>query len=340
MEDVAIVILNWNGQSYLEQFLGDVIAYSPGARVIVADNASTDNSVAFVREHFPQVEIIENESNGGFAKGYNDALKQISSPFYLLLNSDIQATEHWLKPLVACMKDESVSGCQPKIRSFQSKELFEHAGASGGYIDRNGFPFCRGRLFDTVEKDQGQYDATTEVFWATGAALLIRSDVFHEHGGFDASFFAHMEEIDLCWRIKRRGGRFMVVPQAVVYHVGGGTLSYTSPKKVYLNFRNNLMMLVKNHEGVLAPKLIWRMTLDGVAAIRFLIVGEWKNFSAVFKSHMYIYRMLGKLLKERRALRAKATTFNAKGRYSGSIIWAYYGKKIQRFSDLNQRLFK
>lgn len=340
MNDVAIVILNWNGRSFLEQFLPNVIEHSQEARIIVADNASSDTSVQFIQEHFPQVEIIENETNGGFAKGYNNALKRVEANYYLLLNSDIEVTPNWITPLMECMKDPSVSGCQPKIRSYHQKDSFEHAGASGGFIDNNYFPFCRGRIFNEVEADQKQYNDPMEVFWATGAALLIRSEVYHQHGGFDEDFFAHMEEIDLCWRIKRHGGKFMVVPESIVYHVGGGTLSYTSPRKVYLNFRNNLMMLIKNHEGLLFPKLFWRMLLDGIAAIKFLVGGDFKNFGAVFRSHMYQYRNFRSLLRKRAALKKTATRFNDKGKYGGNIVWAFYGKGIRHFSDLNQRLFK
>lgn len=340
MNDVAVVILNWNGRSFLEQFLAKVIECSEGARIIVADNDSTDDSIPYLKEHFPSVEIIQNESNGGFAKGYNDALKKVDAKYYLLLNSDIEVTPNWITPLLDCMKYPSISGCQPKVRSFHKKELFEHAGASGGYMDTNYFPFCRGRIFNEVEEDQRQYDEPTEIFWATGAAMMIRSEVYHKHAGFDADFFAHMEEIDLCWRVKRHGGRFMVVPASTVYHVGGGTLSYDSPRKVYLNFRNNLMMLIKNHEGLLFPKLFWRMALDGVAAMRFLVGGQFKNFGAVFRSHMYQYTHLRTLLRKRSALKKTATTFNQKGWYKGNIIWAFYGKKVRRFSDLNQRLFK
>lgn len=339
MKDVAVVILNWNGKHFLEQFLDKVVAYSGDARIIVADNASTDDSITYLKQNFPSVEIIQNPENGGFAKGYNEALDQIDSKYYLLLNSDIEVTEHWLEPLVECMSDPTVSGCQPKVRSFKQRELFEHAGASGGFLDKNYFPFCRGRMFDHNETDTGQYDEPMEIFWATGAAMMIRSDVFHAHGGFDVDFFAHMEEIDLCWRVKKSGGRFMVVPQSTVFHVGGGSLPYDSPRKVYLNFRNSLMMLIKNHEGLLFPKLFWRMSLDGIAAFRFLIRGEFTNFWAVFRSHMYQYAHLRTLLKKRKAVRQSRTGFNPKGLYKGSIIWNYYAKGVRKFSDLNQRLF-
>lgn len=340
MKDVAIVILNWNGKSFLEKFLKGVVKHSEDARIIVADNASTDDSLAYVRKNFPTVEILENAENGGFAKGYNDALKRVDSKFYLLLNSDIEVTENWLRPLYECIQDAEISGCQPKILSYHKQTDFEHAGASGGFIDRNYFPFCRGRIFSEIESDQGQYNEPAEIFWATGAAMMIKSELYHANGGFDEDFFAHMEEIDLCWRIKKSGGKFMIVPDSIVYHVGGGTLSYTSPRKVYLNFRNNLMMLIKNHEGLLFPKLFWRMSLDGIAAVRFLFAGEFKNFGAVFRSHMYQYANLSKLLKKRSQIRKKSTGFNPRGMYNGSIIWSFYVKGVKRFSDLNQRLFK
>ena len=339
LNSLAIVILNWNGKKYLEQFLPSVINYTQGASVIVADNASTDESVSFVQENFPSVTIIQNEENGGFAKGYNDALKQVEAEFYLLLNSDIEVTNNWLLPLMDVMNDETVAGCQPKILSFSNKNQFEHAGASGGFLDRNYYPFCRGRIVDKFEDDEGQYDNITEVFWATGAALLIRSKLFHEAGGFDEYFFAHMEEIDLCWRIKKLGYRFLVVPESVIYHIGGGTLPYLSPKKSYLNFRNSLFMIVKNHDGFLFFKLFYRLKLDGIAGVRFFVRGEWQHLLSVLKAHFSMYRHLPYLLKERRAIAKNSMRFNKTGLYEGSILWARYFKGITRFRDLNQRLF-
>lgn len=339
MKEVSIVILNWNGRKYLQQFLPSVIAHSGNARIILADNASTDDSVEYVKVHYPLIEIIVNESNGGFAKGYNDALKRIDSELYLLLNSDIEVTENWLEPLVEVMSDKSIAGCQPKILSHSQKDKFEHAGASGGFLDVHYYPFCRGRIFDSVESDIGQYDSVTEVFWASGAALMIRSDVFHKLGGFDESFFAHMEEIDLCWRAKKLGYTFYVAPKSVVYHVGGGTLSYFSPRKTYLNFRNSLYMIVKNHEGWLFPKLIIRMKIDGIAGIRFLTKGELKNFMAVIKAHFSMYANLSTLLHKRKQLKNTATKSTKIGSYTGSILWAYYFKGVKEFSKLNQRLF-
>lgn len=340
MNDLSVVILNWNGVGFLEKFLENVIHCSGNAQVIVADNASTDNSIAYIQSNFPDVRIIQNDQNGGFAKGYNDALKQIDSKFYLLLNNDIEVTENWLDPLYELMKDDSIAGCQPKILSHQDKSSFEHAGASGGFIDRNYFPFCRGRMFDQIEKDEAQYDNTMEIFWATGAALMIRAELFHKVGGFDEDFFAHMEEIDLCWRLKKQNYKFFVVPASTVYHVGGGTLAYTSPRKSYLNFRNNLMMLVKNHQGIFLPKLLWRMVLDGIAAGTFLLKGQFSNFWAVVKAHMYLYGHLRTVLRKRKAIKKTSTTFNKTGLFGGNIVWNYFVKGVKNFSSLNQRLIK
>jgi GT2 family glycosyltransferase len=340
MKDVAVVILNWNGKELLEKFLPSVLNFSDDARIIVADNASSDDSIAFLRSNHPEVEIIQNSSNGGFAKGYNDALKQIDSKYYLLLNSDIEVTEGWLPPLVTVLKDQSIAGVQPKVLAYNNKTYFEHAGACGGFIDKNYFPFCRGRIFEHTEEDNGQYDYPTEVFWTSGAAMLVRSEIFHKAGGFDEQFFAHMEEIDLCWRIKKLNLKLMVVPSSIVYHVGGATLSYASPRKVYLNFKNSLMMIFKNHEGVVFPKLFWRMCLDGVAAVRFIFRGEFKQFWAVFRSHMWLYGNLSTLIKKRKATKQLMTEFNPAGIYQGSIVWQHYGKKIMEFSRLNQRFFR
>jgi GT2 family glycosyltransferase len=339
LEDLAVVILNWNGKDFLEKFLPGVIEHSQGATIYVADNASSDHSVAFVAENFPEVKRIQNPENGGFAKGYNDALKQIDAKYYLLLNSDIEVTANWLLPLIEVMKDPSVAGCQPKILSYSNKKQFEHAGAAGGFLDRNYYPFCRGRIMDQFEEDNGQYDWNIEIFWATGAALLIKAEVFHEAGGFDETFFAHMEEIDLCWRLKRKGYKFLAVPQSVVYHVGGGTLPYLSPKKSFLNFRNSLFMLIKNHEGLLFPKLFYRLLLDGIAGLRFLFRGEFKHLLSIIKAHWTTFMQLNRLLKQRRTLKKVSSKTNFSGLYNGNILWARYIKKITKFSDLNQRLF-
>jgi len=340
MKDVAVVILNWNGLNFLEKFLGDVVKHSGDAQVVVADNDSSDASLEYVKKAFPSVKIILNESNGGFAKGYNDALKRVDAKYYILLNSDIEVTENWIRPLLAQMNDDNIAGCQPKIRSYHKKSHFEHAGASGGYLDKNYFPFCRGRIFSHVEEDRGQYNDTKEVFWATGAAFMIRADAYHEVGGFDEDFFAHMEEIDLCWRLKKRNYRFLIVPESTVYHVGGGTLPYTSPRKTYLNFRNSLMMIIKNHDGLLFPKLFHRLCIDGIAACRFILSGEFSNFAAVFKAHMYQYSHFRTLLRKRKSIRNSSTQFNTTGLFGQNILWNNYVKGIKEFSKLNQRFFK
>tara|TARA_R110002072_G_scaffold227777_1_gene384593 strand:+ start:1825 stop:2847 length:1023 start_codon:yes stop_codon:yes gene_type:complete len=339
MNDIAIVILNWNGQLLLEQFLPQVIAFSENARIIVADNASSDNSIDYVKKQFASVEIIQNKTNGGFAKGYNEALKKVDAKFYLLLNNDVEVTKNWLSPLKKAMENPKIAGCQPKILSQKKKTHFEHAGGSGGFIDKNYFPFCRGRLFDTVEKDNGQYDSEIEIFWASGACLLIRTELYHKANGFDELFFTHMEEIDLCWRIKKWGYTFVAVPTSVVYHVGGGTLPYSSPKKVYFNFRNNLYMIVKNHEGLLFPKLLFRMFLDGIAALMFLVKGQLTSFAAVFRAHMSLYTNLRILLKKRKDINKGRTHFNSSGMYKGSILWSYFVKKIKKSSKLDQSKF-
>ncbi len=340
MDQIAIVILNWNGQKFLSDFLPSVIAHSGDARIILADNASTDSSVHFVQTHFPQVEIVVNSENGGFAKGYNDALKRIESPYYLLLNSDVEVTENWLVPLLEQMKDPKIAGCQPKVLAYGNKQKFEHAGACGGYLDRNYFPFCRGRIFDETETDEGQYNGENEVFWTSGACMLIRSEVYHRVGGFDELFFAHMEEIDMCWRIKRLGYSFKIIPSTHVYHVGGGTLNYFSPKKTYLNFRNSLFMIAKNHDGLLFPKMFYRMSLDGIAATTFLLKGKPRHFYAVFQAHRDFYKKLRTMLRKRAALKSLSTTFNDRGLYRGSILWARYFKHIHQFSKLNMRFFE
>jgi GT2 family glycosyltransferase len=337
--DIAIVILNWNGKKYLEQFLPSVIKHSENARIIIADNCSTDDSIAFMQMNYPTIEVVRNKSNGGFAKGYNDALKQIESKYYLLLNSDIEVTEGWLNPLYEVIKQENVAACQPKILAFNEKNRFEHAGAAGGYLDRNYFPFCRGRILELTETDTNQYNNTQEIFWASGACILIKAAIFHKHNGFDEDFFAHMEEIDLCWRIKRTGLSLYVVPSSTVYHVGGGTLAYLSPKKTYLNFRNSLFMIVKNHPNNLLTKVFYRLCLDGIAGVLFTLKGTPKHTIAVLKAHKDFYVLLPKMLMKRKQLKIQDGNFNKVGLYKGSILWARYIKGITKYKDLNHRLF-
>jgi GT2 family glycosyltransferase len=336
---LAVVILNFNGKVHLEKFLPSVLEFSIPHQIIVADNCSTDDSVSFVRSNFPIVEIIQNKENGGFAKGYNDALKTLEGrfDFYLLLNSDVEVTENWIKPLLNTLENRKIAACQPKILSYNEKTKFEHAGATGGYIDEDYFPFCRGRIFDETETDSGQYDFQTEITWTSGAAMLIRSDLFHAVGGFDERFFAHMEEIDLCLRLAKKGYTFYCNPTSCVYHLGGGTLPYNSANKVYLNFRNNLFLLVKNHPGWLVPKLFRRMALDGIAAIKFLMEGKISHFWKIFLSHIQLYINLPRLLKQRSELKFDKYDFL---KYHGSILWAYFIQKNKHFSDLNSRKFE
>lgn len=336
---VAVVILNWNGKSLLEKFLPQVVLHSKPHRVVLADNASTDESVTWVKANFPEVEIIINASNGGFAKGYNDALKQVDADYYVLLNSDVETTENWLVPLIQAMENSKLAGCQSKIRSYAEPNKFEHAGASGGFLDKYHYPFCRGRIMDYTEVDTGQYDYQQAIFWATGACMMIRSTVFHEVGGFDERFFAHMEEIDLCWRCHRLGYGFEAVPSSVVYHVGGGTLNYMNPRKTFLNFRNSLLMIHKNQERFLIPVLFRRLCLDGIAATVFLLKGQFSHFWAVFNSHISFYKLLKSSRLIRREWKKRARTQHV-SLYRGSILWALYFQRVKTFQALNQRKFK
>lgn len=334
---IAVVILNWNGKSFLEKFLPAVMAYSEEADVIVADNQSDDDSVSFVTEKFSNVKIVQNDQNFGFAKGYNEALKKINADYYILLNSDVEVTPGWINPIMDLMaKDPTIAACQPKILDYKTRDTFEYAGASGGFIDKYCYPFCRGRVFNHLEKDHQQYDSISEVFWATGACMFVKAEAFWEAGGFDDDFFAHMEEIDLCWRLKNIGYKIFVQPQSVVYHVGGGTLNKISPRKTFLNFRNNLITYTKNHaEQYLFLKIFYRMILDGVAAFKFLLEGNGQHFIAVIKAHFAFYGSLRKTLKKRRHIRQhpkyQPTTTCI---YKRNIVYAYYIKGIKSFSDL------
>lgn len=339
---VAVVILNWNGKKFLEKFLPSVFdCNSPIAEIIVADNASSDDSVSFLKSKYPQVRIIQNASNGGFAKGYNDALKFVEAEYYVLLNSDVEVTPNWIDAVIKIMDgDKSIAACQPKIKAFDNKKLFEYAGAAGGFIDKYGYPFCRGRILDTLEEDNGQYNDVREIFWATGACLFVRAELYHKVNGFDEDFFAHMEEIDLCWRLKNLGYKVMYCPDSTVYHVGGGTLNKTSPKKTYLNFRNNLILICKNHPPqYFFIKLMWRMNLDGVAGVKFLLSGQFSHFVAVLKAHKSFYFTLGSTLKKRRALKKQVTKYTTTAVYLHSIVADYYirGKRTFKEIDLKDR---
>jgi GT2 family glycosyltransferase len=337
----AVVILNWNGKDFLSRFLPGIIAYSGTAEIVVADNASDDDSVDMVRTHFPGVTIVQNDVNGGFAKGYNDALKKVAADYYVLLNSDVEVTEGWLKPMLDMMeKDENIVACQPKILDYKNRNRFEYAGAAGGYIDKFGYPFCRGRIFHSFENDEHQYDDSREIFWATGACLLIRSKAYHDQHGLDEDFFAHMEEIDLCWRLKNQGYKVMYCAESSVYHMGGGTLSRLSPRKTYLNFRNNLILLCKNHApGFFFLKLFLRMNLDGIAGIKFLLSGDIAHFFAVLKAHFSFYVTLPRTLKKRRALSKQTKTFATTAVYRKCIVFEYFLRGKEKFSSLDERLF-
>ncbi len=327
---VAVVILNWNGVKLLEQFLPSIIKYSPEATTYVADNASTDPSIEYVKKKFPQIKIIENTGNFGFAKGYNEALKYVEEEIYALVNSDIEVTENWLHPIISLFEKENETAIiQPKILDFKNKEYFEYAGAGGGYIDKYGFPFCRGRIFETLEKDNGQFNDVTEIFWASGACFFIRKEVYRNLHGFDPDFFAHQEEIDLCWRAINNNHTIKYCGRSTVYHVGGATLNSGNPKKTFLNFRNSLWMMVKNLPAKkLVPILFVRMIFDGIAAIRFLLQGKPNHFFAVLKSHFYLYFYLSKFLKKRSLLQKE------KYYKINSIVYRYFIKNGRIFADL------
>ena len=340
MEKVAIVILNWNGEKMLRQYLSSVMQYSQDeATVYVADNASTDGSLAMLRAEFPEVRLIELEKNWGFAEGYNQALRQIEAEYYLLLNSDIEVTPHWLTPMIALMDaQQDVAACQPKLLSIYNRQTFEYAGASGGYIDRLGYPFCRGRVFETVEQDEGQYDDPTDVHWATGAALMIRAKDYWDVGGLDARFFAHNEEIDLCWRLRIRGHRIVCVPESYVYHVGGGTLPKSNPMKTFLNFRNNLTMLYKClPEAELKAVMRWRWWLDYLAAWETLILNRnLGDFKAIYRARRAFKQWRKDFADDRRAIQASRVDNKKPERKMFSLLWQYYVKGRKTFSTLPQ----
>jgi len=336
---IAIVILNWNGTRLFDRFLPSVIKYSdhPALRIIIADNGSSDGSVEYLKTNYPGIEILDLGINHGFAKGYNLALREIKADYFILLNSDIEVTPGWIEPCIARLEsDPRIAALQPKIRSYNQKNQFEYAGAAGGFIDRFGYPFCRGRILNINESDSGQYNSPTPVFWATGACLFIKSSCFCEAGGFDDDFWAHMEEIDLCWRLKNRGFSIWYEPESVVYHLGGGTLPYDNPQKLFLNFRNNLWILMKNlPQGKLIRILIFRMILDGVAALKLLSELNVTAFFSVFRAHFSFYKNFGKLRGKRIFLRQAAVETNHQEIYKGSILWDFYARNRNHFSELN-----
>ena len=328
---IGVVILNWNGIELLKQFLPDVIKYSPEATVYIADNASTDASVQFVKENFPQARVIQNQINGGYSKGYNDALSKLTEDVFILLNSDVQVTPYWLEPIISIFKNEpEVAAVQPKVLDFKKPDHFEYAGAAGGFIDQFGYPYCRGRIFDSIEKDEGQYDDEVNIFWASGACLAIRKECFYEVGGLDEDYFAHQEEIDLCWRLHNFGYQVKYTPKSVVYHIGGATLNSQNPKKTFYNFRNSLFNLLKNVPSNKIVLVIFvRLILDGLAAFKFLFEFKFEHFTAIFKAHLSFYNYLPKMLKKRQNTPNNPDYFT-----KISVVWSHYSKQINIYSEL------
>lgn len=326
---IAIVILNWNGKKLLEQFLPSVIQYSDTANIYIADNASTDNSIEFLKTKYPEISIIQNKINGGYAKGYNDALKHVDADAFCLLNSDVEVTENWLTPITPIFKDENIAIVQPKILDYNNKEYFEYAGAGGGHIDALGYPFCRGRIFQTLEKDNGQYDDIEEIFWASGACLFIKKEVFEKLNGFDEDYFAHQEEIDLCWRAKNNDYKILYVGTSSVFHVGGGTLSSLNPKKTFLNFRNSLFTLTKNiPKHKLLYILFFRLSLDGIAGIKFLFEFKILHFLAIIRAHFSFYYYFVKVIKKRPKKILKRKYYSIL-----SVVWTYYVSNKKYYKD-------
>jgi len=341
MDRIAVVILNYNGVAFLKKFLGSVVKYSryPGTTVWLADNGSDDSSAEWTAGNFPEVKIIRFNVNHGFAGGYNMALSTIEAGYYVLLNSDIEVTPEWLTPLAEFLDNNgNVAAVQPKILSWQNKDRFEYAGACGGFIDRLGYPFCRGRIFDRTEKDTGQYDDITEIFWASGACCMIRASAWKECGGLDPDFFAHMEEIDLCWRMQSKGWKIFSVPQSVVYHVGGGTLSYNSPYKLYLNFRNNLFLLYKNlPEKNFRIILLERKLLDGLSVLLFITKGKFFAIKEIFRAHRDYYRNSANLKKKRIQIRQAANNQHKISTIlNKSLVFEFYLKGNRTFSRLKK----
>ncbi|RZL42253.1 MAG: glycosyltransferase family 2 protein [Pedobacter sp.] len=335
---VAVVILNWNGRNYLERFLPSVCKSSySNLQIIVADNASTDDSVSFLKQYYPQIEIIINDKNYGFAEGYNQALAKVTADYFVLLNSDVEVPENWIKPVIDVMQsNDKIAAAQPKIKWQQNKEMFEYAGAAGGFIDSFGFTFCRGRIFDQLEEDKGQYDNNIPVFWASGAAFFIKSSAWKEAGGLDGDLFAHMEEIDLCWRLKNKGYKVVCCTAAEVYHVGGGTLDASSPFKNYLNFRNNLIIMQKNLPfGEAAIKVFARLWIDLLALFQFLFKGQFAFAFSINKAHYHFFKAFFTTAAKRTTRQLPLAKHE--GVLNGSIVWKYFATKKKKFSDLKVR---
>jgi len=337
--EIAIVILNWNGSKLFETYLPSVIRNSSAENVelFVADNGSTDNSIQLLNQKFPEFKIIDLKKNYGFAEGYNQALQKVEADYFVLLNSDVEVTPGWIEKTMCLFdKNPKIAAVQPKILSCEKPHLFEYAGATGGFIDRFGYPFCRGRILNRMEADIGQYDKATPIFWASGACMFIKAEVFREMGGFDGDFWAHMEEIDLCWRLKSKGYEIWYQPESVVFHLGGGTLSYGSPKKIYFNFRNNLFLLFKNLPRHQFKRIFFtRMFLDGVAALRFLIGIQFRGFWAIIKAHVSFYKNLLLFIKKRKETQKSVVVKEHREIYRKSIMWKFFLQKKRKFSELD-----
>lgn len=328
--DIAVVILNWNGASLLKTYLPTVLTYSEEAKIYVADNASTDNSLQLLANDFPEVVVLKNTKNHGFAGGYNEALKYVEEDIMVLLNNDVEVTQNWLSSIIDTFKTSNhIAAVQPKIKSISQPHKFDYAGAAGGFIDALGYPYCRGRLFEHIEDDQGQYDDDMEIFWASGACFAVRRDYFNEVGGFDEHYFAHQEEIDLCWRLKNQGYSIWCTPKSEVYHLGGGTLANSNPRKTFLNFRNSLFSLVKNTKDNPTALIFIRMLLDGIAGLRFLYKGRFLHFFAIFEAHISFYKLLPVMIKKRSDYKKKSHDFIVK-----SVVWQSFGLKIKTFKNL------
>jgi len=336
-QDTAVVILSYNGAKWHELFLPLIVAEAhTGYDVVLVDNASTDEVLPYVTTNFPTVKTLRIAENHGFANGYYEALKQIRAKYFVLLSADFEVTEGWFPPLHTAMERNPVlAACQPKIRYWREREMFEYAGAGGGYIDKYGYLFCRGRIFFDIEKDNGQYNDDVEVFWASGGCFMVRSELYHKAGGLDSDLYAHMEEVDLCWRLKNAGYKIGYIGSSLVYHVGGSVISYGSSQKLYYNFRNNLILLIKNEKG---SKLIWlfplRLVLDGIAGLRLLLTGNLKQTIVIIKAHLHCYRDMGKWLARRKEYKKMITTRNEEGIYPRSIVWDYFLLHRKLFSKL------
>lgn len=334
MTTVSIVILNYNGRKYLEKFLPSVIKYSQGHDIVVADNHSSDDSIEFLSVHFPTVKCILLSHNFGFSEGYNQALAQLNSDLFVLLNSDVEVTKNWLKPMISLFEqDDNLAAAQPKLLDYQRRNKFEYAGGAGGFIDMLGYPFCRGRLFETIEVDTGQYEGQKEIFWATGACLFVRAQLFKEFGGFDSDFFAHMEEIDLCWRLKRSGYKIVCNSESVVYHVGGGTLQYANPQKTYLNFRNSLLTMIKNlTTRELFLKIPLRWVIDYIAIVKFLLTGHFSDSKKIIAAHLYIFKHWRKFRTKHSG--RKLNLKSIQGVYPKLLLFSYHIARVRKFSEL------